>query len=55
MNGYSQAAPHVEHYRRETGGWHYSIVESGGSIVLSIGASVDVDAIYAGVFDLMGE
>lgn len=52
----SQAAPHVEHYRRAAGGaWYYRVAEAGGKVELSNGATLDVDAVYAGVFELDGE
>lgn len=52
----SQAETRIEHYRREAGGgWHYSIALAGGRVGLSNGVSLDVDAIYAGVFELEGE
>jgi Uma2 family endonuclease len=52
----SQATPQVEHYRRETSGeWHYRVVVAGGRVILSNGAILSIDAIYAGVFQLDGE
>jgi len=52
----SQGAPHVEHYRRDPAGeWRYRVAEAGGSVTLSNSATLDVDAIYAGVFDVAGE
>jgi Uma2 family endonuclease len=52
----SQVAPQVEHYKREASGeWRYRVVPAGGRVMLSNGAVVGVDAIYAGVFDLEGE
>jgi len=52
----SQATPRMEHYRREASGeWHYRVVQSGGQVVLSNGATIQVDAVYLGVFELEGE
>jgi Uma2 family endonuclease len=50
----AQAQVRVEHYRREPGGWHYQVLGVGDVITLANGAKVDVDAIYAGAFDLEG-
>lgn len=52
----SQTTPRVEHYRREASGeWHYRVVEAGGGVTLSNGASIAIDTIYSGVFQLEGE
>ena len=52
----SQTIPRVEHYQREASGeWHYRVVEAGGVVNLSIAASIAIDAIYSGVFQLEGE
>jgi Uma2 family endonuclease len=52
----SQTSPRLEHYRREASGeWHYRVVSAGGRVILSNGASINVDTIYAGVFELEGE
>jgi Uma2 family endonuclease len=52
----SQVAPRFEHYRREASGeWHYRVVPAGGRVTLSNGAVLEVDAVYAGVFELEGE
>lgn len=52
----AQSAPHVEHFRREANGtWSYRGIEAGGEVKLTNGASLAVDAIYAGVFTLPGE
>lgn len=52
----SQVAPRFEHYRREaTGEWHYRVVSAGGRVTLSNGAIVELDSVYAGVFELEGE
>lgn len=51
-----QSSPRVEHYLREASGeWHYRVVGVGGSVTLSNGAKLGIDAIYAGVFELEGE
>jgi Uma2 family endonuclease len=52
----SQRLPRIEHYRREAGGeWHYRVASAGDRITLEGGTTLDVDALYAGVFDLAGE
>lgn len=52
----SQVAPCFEHYRREASGeWHYRVVSPGGRVTLSNGAIVELDSVYAGVFELEGE
>ncbi len=52
----SQVAPRFEHYRREASGeWHYRVVSAGGRVTLSNGAVLELDAVYAGVFELEGE
>jgi len=52
----SQSAPGIEHYRREASGeWHYRAVPAGGTVTLTNGATIAVDAVYAGVFELQGE
>jgi len=52
----SQSAAHVEHYRRERdGSWHFRVLEAGQRVTLSNGAVLDVDAVYAGAFELGGE
>lgn len=48
----AQGSARIEHYRREGDGWKYRLVESGGTIELTNGASLTVDAIYLGAFDL---
>jgi Uma2 family endonuclease len=52
----SQTSAQIEHYRRESsGGWHYTIVEAGGRLLLSNGTQIELDGVYAGVFALDGE
>jgi Uma2 family endonuclease len=50
----AQVQARVEHYRREPDGWHYQVLGVGDIITLTNGAKIDVDAIYAGAFDLEG-
>jgi Uma2 family endonuclease len=50
----AQAQVRIEHYRREADGWHYQVLGVGDVISLANGARVEVDAIYAGVFELEG-
>jgi len=49
----SQAAAHIEHFQREAdGSWRYRLVEAGQIVTLSNGATLAVDAVYEGAFDL---
>ncbi len=50
---FSQDEAKVEHYQRQAdGAWRYQVHEGGGSVRLTNGAELSVDAIYAGVFEL---
>jgi Uma2 family endonuclease len=52
----SQSEAQIEHYRRDAGGrWIYRSCGPGERIELTDGAVLDVDAIFAGVFDLPGD
>lgn len=52
----SQAAPRIEHYRRDrTRTWVYQFAAAGERIVLANDAVLDVDAIFAGMFELSGD
>jgi Uma2 family endonuclease len=52
----SQGSARIEHFRREAGGeWRYNVVQAGGRVLLSNGASIDLDGVYRGVFELEGE
>lgn len=52
----SQREPRIEHFRREpSGAWSYAVAERGQRVTLGIGASLEVDAIYEGVFELRGD
>lgn len=49
----SQRHVRIEHYRREgDGSWRYRVLEEGDTITLANGASLSVDAIYDGAFEL---
>jgi len=49
----SQSGVRVEHFRRQEGGiWSYRVLEAGGTLTLSSGATVAVDDIYRGAFEL---
>jgi Uma2 family endonuclease len=50
----SQTQARIEHYRREADGWHYQVLGPGDGMTLANGARLDVDAIYAGAFDVEG-
>ena len=52
----SQAEPRIEHFQRASdGSWTYRAAGAGGRIVLSNGATLIVDEIFAGVFELQGD
>jgi len=52
----SQSETRIEHYRREPAGrWSYRSFGPGERIELTSGAALEVDAIFAGVFDLPGD
>ena len=52
----SQLEPQIEHYRRDAGGrWSYRSFGPGERLELTDGAVLDVDAIFAGVFELPGD
>lgn len=49
----AQGSVRVEHYRRETdGSWRYRVLEAGEVVTLANGATVAIDAIYDGAFEL---
>jgi Uma2 family endonuclease len=52
----SQAEARIEHFRREANGaWTYRALGSGDRVVLTGDCELDVDGIFAGVFDLPGD
>lgn len=52
----SQAVARIEHFlRRPDGSWIYRVAEAGGRITLSNGAVLDVDGLFAGVFEIPGD
>lgn len=52
----AQAEARIEHYRRNAdGSWTYRTAGPGDHVVLTGGAELAVDAIYAGMFDVPGE
>jgi len=52
----SQGEPRIEHFQRASDdSWAYRAVEAGGGVVLTSGAILVVDEIYAGVFELPGD
>ncbi|KAB2895642.1 MAG: Uma2 family endonuclease [Kofleriaceae bacterium] len=52
----SQAEPRIEHFQRAAdGSWTYRAAEAGGRIVLTSGAELVVDDIFAGAFALPGD
>ena len=52
----TQYAVRIEHFQREEGGtWRYRAAGPGERVTLKSGASFEVDAVYAGVFEVAGE
>jgi Uma2 family endonuclease len=52
----AQIEARVEHYRRNAdGSWTYRTAGPGERVALTGGGELDVDAIYAGMFDLPGD
>ena len=52
----AQSQIRVEHYRREAdGSWRYEMLGAGGTIRLSGGLALDVDALYRGAFELLAD
>jgi Uma2 family endonuclease len=49
----AQSSTRVEHYQRERdGSWRYRVLGAGGTITLTNGATLSVDAVYEGAFEL---
>jgi Uma2 family endonuclease len=49
----SQTAARIEHFKRgEDGSWQYRRIEAGQVVTLSDGATLSIDAIYEGAFEL---
>ena len=52
----SQAEARIEHFRRDSDeAWIYRSASSGELVTLANGVALDVDAIFAGTFDLPGD
>jgi hypothetical protein len=52
----AQSTVRVEHYQRQgDGSWSYRVYGSGSAVTLATGASIDVNEVYRGVFDVPGE
>lgn len=52
----SQSEPRIEQFRREpNGSWLYRAVGPGDRVALGLGPVLEVDAIFAGVFEIAGE
>jgi len=52
----SQLEPRIEHYERATdGSWTYRAAGSGEHVTLSTGATLSVDATFAGMIELPGD
>jgi len=52
----SQDRSRIEHFGRALGGcWSYTAANAGGTITLTDGTVLDIDAIFAGAFELKGD
>jgi Uma2 family endonuclease len=52
----SQAEPRIEHFQREAdGSWRYRSVTLGGSVSLSNGASITVESVFEGAFEVQAD
>jgi Uma2 family endonuclease len=52
----AQGTVRVEHYQREVdGSWRYRVLSAGDTATLANGATVAIDAVYEGAFELAGE
>jgi len=52
----TQTAAQIEHYQRESdGSWRYRMLEAGAILTLRNGATLAVDAIYEGAFELASD
>lgn len=52
----SQRAVSIERFQRQDdGSWRYTVAGPGDRVVLTNGATIEVDAIYEGVFELPGD
>lgn len=51
----SQESAQIEHFQRATAGaWHFRALGPGDEVVLTNGARLSVDAVFAGAFELPG-
>lgn len=49
----AQTVAQIEHFQREAGGsWRYRLLEAGDALTLSNGATVAIDAVFEGAFEL---
>lgn len=48
----AQTSARIEHYQREGDSWRYRVLSAGDTVTLANGASVAVDAVYEGAFEL---
>jgi Uma2 family endonuclease len=52
----AQGSVRVEHYRREAdGSWRYRLHGAGDTVTLTNGATLSIDAVYEGAFDLAAD
>lgn len=46
----------IEHFQPQAAGsWRYGVSETGDQVRLASGATIDIDSIFAGVFELDGD
>jgi Uma2 family endonuclease len=52
----AQGSVRIEHYRREAdGSWRYRLHGAGDTVTLANGATLSIDAVYEGAFDLTAD
>lgn len=52
----AQGSVRIEHYQREVdGSWRYRVLSAGDTMTLTNGATLSIDAIYEGAFELTGD
>jgi Uma2 family endonuclease len=52
----AQASMRIEHYQREAdGSWRYRVLQAGDTLALTNGATLSIDAVYEGAFELIAD